>query len=182
MLNFFNLSMGGYAYASVSPALTRYLRQLQLHKKPPIERLKKFNIVRGDTVYINAGKERGKRGVVKDVDRNKNAVIVEGLNLVKKHVKSTPEHKGGIFTKEMPLHYSNLMLIDPVQDKPTRIKRAFLEDGTKARISKLSGAIIPKPPWVPIERPKDGPLDTPSSVVLERTYFPSHYPAAEVKK
>jgi len=169
--------MGGYAYATVSPVLTRYIRRLTAMKKGPIQRLGQYNVVKGDTVFVNSGKEKGKRGLVKDVNRNKNAVIVEGLNLVKKHVKSTPEHKGGIFTKEMPIHFSNLQLIDPVQDKPTRIKKGYVGDSkTKSRISKLSGAVIPKPAWVPIERPKDGPLDTAPEEVVTRTYFPAFYP------
>eukprot|EP00026_Physarum_polycephalum_P017068 Phypoly_transcript_18155.p1 GENE.Phypoly_transcript_18155~~Phypoly_transcript_18155.p1 ORF type:complete len:183 (+),score=30.19 Phypoly_transcript_18155:47-550(+) len=135
--------MGGYAYATISPVLSSYIRRMTALKKRLVKPMGQYNIVKGDMVFVNGGKEKGKRGIVKEVTRKKNAVIVEGLNLVKKHVKSTPEHKGGIFTKEMPIHYSNLQLIDPVQDKPTRIKKGYVGDSkTKSRISKLSGATV----------------------------------------
>jgi large subunit ribosomal protein L24 len=64
-------------------------------------------------VEVLNGKEKGKQGTVKKVLRKTNRVIVEGVNLVKKHVKSTEEFKGGIFTKEASLHYSQIALLDP---------------------------------------------------------------------
>jgi len=90
-------------------------------------------------------------------------------------VKSTPDHKGGVFTKEQKIEVSKVALIDPVRDKPTGVTMRYLENGEKVRVSKLTGAIIPKPPYTRKERPKDGPLDTPQDVVYERTYFPEYF-------
>jgi large subunit ribosomal protein L24 len=82
-------------------------------KVQPEDKVQRWRIVSGDTVHVIAGKERGKRGVVKQVLRSRNAVLVEGLNLVKKHLKSTEKQKGGVVTKEAPIHVSNVALIDP---------------------------------------------------------------------
>jgi len=121
------------------------------------------------------GKDKGRRGLVKLVLRPYNSVVVEGINLAKKSVKSTPEHKGGIYTKEQKIEVSKVSLIDPVHDKPTKVAFRYLEDGQRVRVSKLSGAVIPKPPYTRKERPKDGPLDTPQEIVHERTYFPEFF-------
>eukprot|EP01111_Echinosteliopsis_oligospora_P006276 TRINITY_DN2033_c0_g1_i3.p2 TRINITY_DN2033_c0_g1~~TRINITY_DN2033_c0_g1_i3.p2 ORF type:complete len:175 (-),score=48.78 TRINITY_DN2033_c0_g1_i3:698-1222(-) len=169
--------MSAYTYQFVAPVLKRMMRQKTSEGKKLIVPMKRWNIIKGDMVEVNTGKEKGKRGIVKDVHRSRNAVIVEGLNLAKKHVKSTPDQKGGIFTKEMPIHYSNLQLIDPSTDKLCKVRRVFTENAenpakpNKIRISRSTGTPIPKPEWKQTIRPKDGPLDTPSSVVLLRTYF-----------
>lgn len=68
-----------------------------------------------------------------------------------------------------------MALIDPVNDKPTKVAMRYLEDGSKVRIAKLSGAVIPKPTYTRKDRPKDGPLDTPQDAVHERTYFPEFF-------
>lgn len=94
-----------------------------------------------------SGKEKGKRGIVKKVYRKSNLVMVEGINKKLKKVKSSIEEeiKGGIKIIYHPLHVSTLALIDPVYDKPTRIKFGFLQDGKRVRVSKKSGSIIEKP-------------------------------------
>jgi large subunit ribosomal protein L24 len=113
----------------------------------------KFHIRSGDNVFVIAGDEKGKTGVVVKVLREKQRAIVEGLNMVKKHVKPTNEQpEGGIIEKESSIHISNLMLVDPKTGKPTRIGRKIVETGTKkadgtpkvehVRYAKKSGEII----------------------------------------
>ncbi|CAB9521243.1 protein L24 [Seminavis robusta] len=108
----------------------------------------KWDIVKGDKVQV-IGKhpERGKQGVVKVVLRYKDRVIVEGVNLGPKHVKGNPAVglKSRVEQVERSIHYSKVNLVDPASGKPTRVYKKFLEDGTKVRVAKKSGAIIPKP-------------------------------------
>jgi large subunit ribosomal protein L24 len=109
----------------------------------------KWNIVRGDTVQIisKTHPEYGKRGIISHVDRKRDRVIVSGVNLAPYHQK--PIQNAGLpgrtIVKERSIHYSNVNLIDPVMNVPTRVTRRYLEDGTKVRVAKKSGAIIPRP-------------------------------------
>lgn len=139
--------------------------------KMPKDDIQSWRIVKGDTVAVIAGKDKGKQGVVKEVERRRNRIVVEGLNFVKKHVVSTEEKRGGIFLHEAPIHYSNLQLVDPSTGKPTRVEMRFLEDGTKVRVAKKSGAVIPKPEYMRrVPRPKfNEQFDTPSDVALKNT-------------
>ncbi|KAJ4968094.1 hypothetical protein NE237_014795 [Protea cynaroides] len=139
--------------------------------------IKNWKIVRGDNVMIIRGKDEGETGVIKRVIRSQNRVIVEGKNLVKKHIKQGQGHEGGIFTVEAPLHASNVQALDPVTGKPCKIGIRFLEDGTKVRVSRgqgASGAIIPRPEILKIRttpRPTiAGPKDTMMELVLGKTY------------
>lgn len=94
----------------------------------------------GDQVVVISGNHKGKRGRVSQVLVERNAVIVEGVNLVKRHVKATPQQQGGIVEKPAPLDLSKVMLLDPESGKPTRVR--FEErDGEKVRVAK-SGAVI----------------------------------------
>jgi len=137
---------------------------------------KQWRILRGDKVMVMAGKDAGLTGTVQKVIRAKNRVIVEGRNLVKKHLRRTEGNPGGIVTMEAPLHVSNVQLVDPVNGAPCRVTYRYLEDGTKVRISTggaASGSIIPRPAIL-LERRKPRPLqagtkDTPKEVVLEKT-------------
>ena len=82
----------------------------------------KLHIKKGDTVYVNAGDDRGKTGKVLEVIIEKNRAIVEGINMVSKHTKPNAKHpQGGIIKQEAPIHISNLQLIDPVKGGPTKI-------------------------------------------------------------
>lgn len=104
---------------------------------------KKFNIKAGDTVFVTTGKEKGKTGKILRVIAKDNKAIVEKLNIVKKHTKPTQKNPtGGIVEKESPIHISNLMLVDPSTNEPTRVGFKFLENGNKVRISKKSGEEI----------------------------------------
>ncbi len=115
-------------------------------KQPPPKR---WNIVRGDTVQIIDRKhpEYGKQGKVQVVIRQKMRAIVEGVNIYEQLIPANPEtgEKERYVMTERSIHYSNLNLVDPVTGFPTRITWSYLKDGTKVRISKRSGAIIPKP-------------------------------------
>ncbi|KAJ8625094.1 hypothetical protein MRB53_033624 [Persea americana] len=139
--------------------------------------IQNWKILRGDKVMITRGKDKGETGVIKRVVRSQNRVIVEGKNLVKKHIKQGQGHEGGIFSVEAPLHVSNVRVLDPVTGKPCKVGIRYLEDGTKVRISRGQGAsesIIPRPEILKIRttpRPTIvGPKDTPMDLVLEKTY------------
>ena len=100
-------------------------------------------IKKGDTVYVNAGIDRGKTGRVVRVLVKKNRAVVEGINMVSKSVKPSAKHpQGGIIKMEAPIHVSNLSLIDPKSGKPTRIGYRVNEEGKKVRYSKKSGEEI----------------------------------------
>ncbi len=100
-------------------------------------------IKKGDTVYVNAGNDRGKTGRVVRVLIKKNRAVVEGINMVSKSVKPSAKHpQGGIIKMEAPIHVSNLSLIDPKSGKPTRIGYRINEEGKKVRYSKKSGEEI----------------------------------------
>ena len=103
--------------------------------------MKKFNIKKGDTVYVNAGNDKGKTGKVLEVLRDKDRVIVEGVNMVSKHTKPNPKNpQGGIVKQEAGIHISNVNLIDNA-GKPTKV--AHKEgDGKKVRIAKTTGEEI----------------------------------------
>ena len=104
--------------------------------------MKKFNIKKGDTVYVNAGNDKGKTGKVLEVIRSKDRAIVEGINMVSKHTKPNPKNpQGGIVKQEAGIHISNLQLIDPSKGGPTRIGYKFV-DGKKIRYAKKSGEEI----------------------------------------
>ena len=99
-------------------------------------------IKKGDTVYVNAGNDKGKTGKVLSVDPAKERVIVEGVNMVSKHTKpNAKQPQGGIIKHEAPVHVSNLNLIDPKIGKPTRVGFR-VEGGKKVRYAKKSGEEI----------------------------------------
>jgi len=101
------------------------------------------HVRKGDTVMVVAGKERGKRGKVLRVLTGKGRVLVEKVNMIKKHQRPTQKlRQGGIIEREGPIHLSNVMLVDPQTDKPTRVGMKSLADGKKARVARRSGEII----------------------------------------
>lgn len=96
---------------------------------------------KGDVVMVMAGADKGKQGNVMEVIHDKQRVIVEDVNIVKKHRKPTQNTPGGIVEIPAPIHVSNVMLIDPKSGEPTRIGRKIV-DGKTVRYSKKSGEII----------------------------------------
>ena len=102
-----------------------------------------LHIKKGDTVMINSGADKGKTGHVLKVLVKEERVIVEGINIVSKSTKPSAKNpQGGIVKQEAPIHISNVNLIDPKTNKPTRIGRRKNEDGKTVRYSKKSGEVI----------------------------------------
>jgi large subunit ribosomal protein L24 len=96
-----------------------------------------------DIVEVIRGNDRGKRGKVLSVDHKTRKVVVEGMNLVWKHVRRSQRNpQGGRLHKEMPIDVSNVALICPQTDQPTRVGVRYLDDGTKERYAKKSGASL----------------------------------------
>ena len=102
----------------------------------------KLKIRKGDKVVVIAGKDKGKQGEVVRVLPSENRVVVQGLNVVRRHTRQTASQEGGIVAKEMPIQISNLALRDPKDGKPTRVGYKFLADGKKVRFAKRSGEVI----------------------------------------
>ncbi|WP_291780545.1 50S ribosomal protein L24 [Cecembia sp.] len=103
----------------------------------------KLHIKTGDTVKVLSGDDKGKSGKVLSVDLQKRRAIVEGLNMVTKHVKPTATNpQGGIEKKEAPINASNLMLVDPKTGEATRTGRKLGENGKLVRYSKKTGEVI----------------------------------------
>ena len=105
--------------------------------------MKKFHVKKGDTVFVNAGNDKGKTGKVLSVITDKDRVIVEGINVVSRHTKPNAKApQGGIIKKEAGIHISNVQLLDPTSKPiPVRVGYKFV-DGKKVRYSKKSGEEI----------------------------------------
>jgi large subunit ribosomal protein L24 len=102
-----------------------------------------LGIRKNDTVLVISGDEKGKRGRVLSVDPKRQKITVEGINIIKRHMRPSPRYRqGGIIEREAPIHRSNLMLLCPKCDRPTRISHIFLEDGRKMRSCKKCGEVV----------------------------------------
>ncbi|MES2797074.1 MAG: 50S ribosomal protein L24 [Bacteroidota bacterium] len=103
----------------------------------------KLHVRRGDTVMVIAGNAKGKSGVIQQMLIKKSRVIVEGVNMMTKHVKPNAQNpQGGIEKKEGSIHISNLMLVDPATGKPTKTGKKLNEKGKLQRFSKETGKFI----------------------------------------
>ena len=145
----------------------------RLIRKRPVANFKKWKIVRGDEVVVVSGKDKGKRGVVRSILRNKNKVLVDGVNYSRKRVPAS-QVRGGHVSVEQPMAVSNVALVDPASGAPTKVAFRYV-DGTKVRVAKKSGSVIAKPDslknrLLPLR--EGGPHDTSPSAVLEQTYVP----------
>jgi large subunit ribosomal protein L24 len=113
-------------------------------RRKPVER-QKLHVRRGDRVKVIRGNFAGTEGTVLRVVPKTNRVVVEGVNLRKRHTRpSQANPEGGIISFEAPIHASNVMLIDPTSGEPTRVRKRIDADGTKERISARSGNPIPR--------------------------------------
>ncbi|MDD2377794.1 MAG: 50S ribosomal protein L24 [Bacilli bacterium] len=101
-----------------------------------------MNFKTGDKVVVIAGKDRGKEGKIIAILRDENKVVVEGINMIKKHVKPNGQTAGSIIEKEAPIHASNVMILDPKTKKGTRIGHTIDKKNNKVRICKKSNEII----------------------------------------
>jgi large subunit ribosomal protein L24 len=99
-----------------------------------------------DLVEVISGRDAGKRGKILVVLPEKNRVIVQGVNFIKRHTRPNPQRniKGGIAEREASIHVSNVMIVSPDDDKRTRIGSKLLPDGRKARISRRGGEVLDK--------------------------------------
>ena len=102
----------------------------------------KFKIKKGDKVVVLTGRDKGKSGEVLSVLRTDSRVLVQGVNMMKRHTKPRPGQPGGIVEKEAAIHVSNVAHIDPKSQKPTRVGYRILEDGRKVRYAKRSGEVL----------------------------------------
>ena len=103
-----------------------------------------MKLKKGDKVIVTTGKDKGKTGEITTVFPKENKVIVGGLNMVKRHTKPSQESAGGIVSKEMPIHVSNVALVDPKTGKATRVGYKVEKDGHKVRVAKKSGEVVDK--------------------------------------
>ena len=114
-------------------------RQLAARKAARV----KMHITKGDTVLVISGDDKGKRGKVLRAIPDTNRVVVEGINIVKKHRKARQQgEESGIISMAAPIAASKVMLIDPKSDGPTRVRRRVNKDGTVERVSVRSGEPI----------------------------------------
>lgn len=101
-----------------------------------------MKIKKGDKVIVITGKDKGKTGEVTKAMPKENKVIVSGINMVKRHQKPSQENAGGVVSKEMPIHVSNVALVDPKSGKATRVAIRVEDGGRKVRVAKRSGDVI----------------------------------------
>jgi large subunit ribosomal protein L24 len=102
-------------------------------------------IRKGDTVIVIAGRDKGRTGEVIEMRREVSRALVRGVNMIKRHQKQTQAQEGGIISKESPIHLSNIALVDPKENKPTRVGFKFVgkgDDRKKVRVARRSGAEI----------------------------------------
>jgi large subunit ribosomal protein L24 len=99
-------------------------------------------IRKGDKVVVLSGRDKGRTGEVVEVRPAESRALVRGINVVKRHQRQTAQQEGGIISKELPVHLSNIALADPKDGKPTRVGFKVQPDGRKIRIAKRSGAEI----------------------------------------
>ncbi len=103
---------------------------------------KKLKIKKGDQVVVTAGRDKGRRGEVLRVHRKDDRLIVQGVNMVRRHTRPSAQHPGGIVDKEATIHVSNVAHIDPKTSEATRVGYKTLDDGRKVRFAKRSGEVI----------------------------------------
>ncbi|MFC3788533.1 50S ribosomal protein L24 [Paenibacillus sp. GCM10012307] len=103
----------------------------------------KLHVKKDDNVIVITGKDKGKKGRVIAAYPRENRVLIEGVNIVKKHSRPSQQNpQGGIIEQEAPIHVSNVMLVDPKSGKPTRVGYKVLDNGKKVRIARKSGEVI----------------------------------------
>jgi large subunit ribosomal protein L24 len=110
----------------------------------PVPTRMKLRITKGDTVQVISGEEKGKQGKVLQVFPKSGRIKVQGVNVVKRHLRASPTAEGGIVEREAPIHHSKAMLLDPKSGEPTRVRRRIDADGTVERIAVKSDQPIPR--------------------------------------
>jgi len=122
-----------------------YKKRSRTKRTKPVARARKMHVTKGDLVVVLSGDDKGKRGKVLRALPRKGRVVVEGVNIVKRHRKARQQdEESGILTFAAPIPASKVMLIDPKTDQPTRVRRRVDTDGTVERVSVRSGEPIPR--------------------------------------
>jgi large subunit ribosomal protein L24 len=119
-----------------------YKKAKRIRHAPPV-RLK-LHLTKGDTVQIISGDDKGKRGKILRVLPKAGRIVIDGVNMVKRHRRATQTNEAGIVSFAAPIHHSKAMLIDPKSGEPTRIRRRKDKDGTLERIAVKSDLPIPR--------------------------------------
>ena len=102
----------------------------------------KYKVKKGDRVVVLTGRDKGKKGEILRIITDENRAVVRGVNLVQRHTRQSTTSEGGIISKEAPIHISNIALVDPKTDGPTRVGFKTLSNGRKVRFAKKSGEVI----------------------------------------
>ena len=111
-------------------------------KRATPAKLPKFHVRKNDNVIVLSGRERGKQGKILRILRKDARVLVQGVNMVKRHTRPSATTPGGILEKEAPIHVSNVAIVDPKGGKATRVGIKTLKDNRKVRFAKRSGEVI----------------------------------------
>jgi large subunit ribosomal protein L24 len=119
-----------------------YRKAKRVRRKPPVRM--RLKITKGDTVQVISGDDKGKQGKVLQVFPKTGRIKIQGVNLVKRHLRATPNAQGGIVEREASIHHSKAMLLDPASGEPTRVRRRIDADGTVERIAVKSDQPIPR--------------------------------------
>ena len=103
-----------------------------------------MKIKKGDSVEVISGKDAGKQGRVLVVDHSRDRLVIEGVNMIKRHTRPNPQKnvKGGVVEREGPIHVYNVMVISPDSGQKSRVGIRILDDGRKVRVAKVDGAIL----------------------------------------
>jgi large subunit ribosomal protein L24 len=102
----------------------------------------KMKLKKGDRVVVISGRDKGRTGEIVKALPSENRVIVQGINLVKRHTRQSQTSSGGIIEKEASIHVSNVAYVDPKDDKPTRLGFKIIDGGRKVRVARRSGEVI----------------------------------------
>ena len=106
--------------------------------------MSRFHVHKGDEVEVITGSNRGRKGKILEVKTDSHRVLIEGVNMIKRHTRPNPQRRvqGGIVEREAPIHVSNVMVVSPDSGRPTRVGFKILDDGRKVRVAKVDGAIL----------------------------------------
>ena len=124
----------------MKPLVYRKSKRMR-HQAPKPMRL---HITKGDTVQVISGDDKGRRGKVLEVFPKTGRIKVQGVNVIKRHLRASPTREGGIVEREAPIHHSKAMLVDPGSGEPSRVRRRVDADGTVERIAVKSDQPIPR--------------------------------------
>ena len=125
----------------MKPLVYKRSRRVRAQERPQPQ---KTQVAKGDRVRVITGDHKGTEGTVLKVLPRKGRVVIEGINLVKRHKRATAQAEGGIIEFPAPIHLSNVMLLDPQSGAPTRVRRKVDKDGTVERLAVKSGQPIPR--------------------------------------